>query len=508
MRGADASAGTIKSGGKTRRAAKMVILNADHPDVEDFIWCKAREERKARALRDAGFEMDLDGRDAISIQYQNANNSVRVTDEFMQAVVDDADWELTAVTTGQVVRTVKARDLWREIAAAAWECADPGLQFDTTINRWHTAAATGPITASNPCFPGDALVHTDKGMIAIEELIDRARLGETFGVYTHEATNPEHATDAVRISPPDALMITGRNEIVRLDFANGMQLRCTPAHKIFTTNRGYVAAAEVTSDDRVRILDVGTPAVRAEWALPVEVTADADGLRNRRLWRDIDLPEKWSVEFGHYLGWLVGDGCISGDVAEHRLRQRRRPRDVMPAHEALLTEINGGHAPKPSVQSNGTVQLRNGRRALRRAAPPPRRVHRSSGRQARAVGRAPSARTRCRPRSSEACSTPMAASTTARSHAMSASASASPELLRGVQRLLASFGTARQHLRDAVAAVDRCVQLPPSQGRHRSRLRVVGDVRPADQRRVHSVVPGRGRVQPLAEGGEAGSTDP
>jgi ribonucleoside-diphosphate reductase alpha chain len=151
MRGADASAGTIKSGGKTRRAAKMVILNVDHPDVEEFVWCKAKEERKARVLRDAGFDMDLDGVDSFSIQYQNANNSVRVTDEFMQAVVDDADWTYRAVTDGSAVRTVRARDLWRQIATAAWECADPGLQFDTTINRWHTAHATGRINGSNPC---------------------------------------------------------------------------------------------------------------------------------------------------------------------------------------------------------------------------------------------------------------------------------------------------------------------------------------------------------------------
>jgi ribonucleoside-diphosphate reductase alpha chain len=151
MRGADASAGTIKSGGKTRRAAKMVILDADHPDVEDFIWCKALEERKARVLRDAGFDMDLDGRDSFSIQYQNANNSVRVTDEFMQAVVDDADWALLARSDGSVVRTVRARDLFRQIAHAAWECADPGMQFDTTINRWHTAPNAGRINGSNPC---------------------------------------------------------------------------------------------------------------------------------------------------------------------------------------------------------------------------------------------------------------------------------------------------------------------------------------------------------------------
>ncbi len=151
MRGADASAGTIKSGGKTRRAAKMVILDADHPDIEQFVWTKAIEERKARVLADAGFDMGLDGVDSFSVQYQNANNSVRVPDEFMQAVIDDADWDLTAVTTGEVLRTVKARQLWREIAEAAWECADPGLQFDTTINSWHTAPNHGRITASNPC---------------------------------------------------------------------------------------------------------------------------------------------------------------------------------------------------------------------------------------------------------------------------------------------------------------------------------------------------------------------
>jgi ribonucleoside-diphosphate reductase alpha chain len=151
MRGADASAGTIKSGGKTRRAAKMVVLDAGHPDVEDFIWCKAIEERKARALRDAGFDMDLDGRDSYSVQYQNANNSVRVTDEFMQAVIDDKDWELRAITTGEVLKTMKARGLFGQIAKAAWECADPGMQFDTTINKWHTAPNAGRINASNPC---------------------------------------------------------------------------------------------------------------------------------------------------------------------------------------------------------------------------------------------------------------------------------------------------------------------------------------------------------------------
>ncbi len=151
MRGADASAGAIKSGGKTRRAAKMVILNVDHPDVEEFIWCKAIEERKARVLEQAGYDMSLDGKDIHSIQYQNANNSVRVTDEFMEAVENDADWQLKSVTTGKTVKTIKAKDLMRQFAQAAWECADPGMQFDTTINKWHTTPNAGRINASNPC---------------------------------------------------------------------------------------------------------------------------------------------------------------------------------------------------------------------------------------------------------------------------------------------------------------------------------------------------------------------
>jgi ribonucleoside-diphosphate reductase alpha chain len=151
MRGADASAGTIKSGGKTRRAAKMVVLDIDHPDVEEFIWCKAHEEEKARVLEANGYDMSLDSPDWASIQYQNANNSVRVTDAFMEAVEANEDWNLTARTDGAVVTTVPARDLLKQAAEAAWRCADPGVQYDTTINSWHTLPNTSRINASNPC---------------------------------------------------------------------------------------------------------------------------------------------------------------------------------------------------------------------------------------------------------------------------------------------------------------------------------------------------------------------
>src|SRR3954463_15440435 len=151
MRGADSWAGTIKSGGKTRRAAKMVVLDVDHPDIREVIWCKAKEEDKAAALRDAGFDMSIDGDGFHSIQYQNANNSVRVTDEFMHAVEDDAAGNLIARTTGEPTDSVNARELMREIAEAAWRCADPGVQYDTTINQWHTSPVSGRINASNPC---------------------------------------------------------------------------------------------------------------------------------------------------------------------------------------------------------------------------------------------------------------------------------------------------------------------------------------------------------------------
>ncbi len=151
MRGADAWAGTIKSGGKTRRAAKMVVLDVDHPDIRDFIWCKAKEEDKAAALAEAGFDMSIDGEGFYSIQYQNANNSVRVTDEFLDAVENGEEWKTTARVSGETIDTLNARDLMNEIAEAAWRCADPGIQYDTTINDWHTCPNTGRINASNPC---------------------------------------------------------------------------------------------------------------------------------------------------------------------------------------------------------------------------------------------------------------------------------------------------------------------------------------------------------------------
>jgi ribonucleoside-diphosphate reductase alpha chain len=188
MRGADSWAGTIKSGGKTRRAAKMVVLDVDHPDILQFIQCKAKEEDKAAALRDAGFDMSIDGEGFFSIQYQNANNSVRVTDEFMQAVEEDREWSLIARSTGEPVgEPVSARELMREIAAAAYRCADPGMQYDTTINRWHTSPNSGRINASNPC---SEYMHVDDSAcnLASLNLMKFRRADGTLDVRSFEHT--------------------------------------------------------------------------------------------------------------------------------------------------------------------------------------------------------------------------------------------------------------------------------------------------------------------------------
>jgi len=190
MRGADAWAGTIKSGGKTRRAAKMIVLDVDHPDIRDFIWCKAKEEDKAAALRDAGFDMSIDGDGFYSIQYQNANNSVRVSDEFMRAVDNDEDWHLTARVTGEPIgEPIQARQLMKEIAEAAWRCADPGVQFDTVINEWHTSPVSGRINASNPC---SEYMHVDDSAcnLASLNLMKFRRPDGTFDVESFE-----HAVD-------------------------------------------------------------------------------------------------------------------------------------------------------------------------------------------------------------------------------------------------------------------------------------------------------------------------
>ena len=216
MRGADASAGTIKSGGATRRAAKMVVLDVDHPDVADFITTKAREEEKVRVLRDAGFDMDLGGKDIVSVQYQNANNSVRVSDEFMRAVEEGKEFDLLARRTGEVVERVDARKLMRMMAQAAWECADPGIQYDGTINDWHTNPESGRITASNPCSEYLSLDNSSCNLASIN-LLKFLRDDDTF--------------DAARFAKMTELIIAAMD--ISICFAD------FPTEKIAATTRAY-----------------------------------------------------------------------------------------------------------------------------------------------------------------------------------------------------------------------------------------------------------------------------
>jgi ribonucleotide reductase alpha subunit len=362
MRGADASAGTIKSGGATRRAAKMVVLDVDHPDVEEFIQTKAREEDKIRVLRDAGYDMDLGGKDITSVQYQNANNSVRVSDEFMRAVESGGKFDLAARLTGETIETVDAKDLFRRMAQAAWECADPGIQYDSTINDWHTCPESGRITASNPCFPADQRVLTDRGLIPIGDLVRRAADEQSFAVYTNDLTAEADPQDRVVATTPTRYMITGRNEILELRFSDGSRLRCTPGHRIWTANRGWVHAEELTEDDKVVRSFQYAPRPMADPHIPAEALLAARYERSRK---PLDPPTKWDPELAHYLGWLVGDGCIDArdNVAVTVYGSQEEQEELLPRHHGLLTKITGFES-KPSRQANATLQLRVTRRAF------------------------------------------------------------------------------------------------------------------------------------------------
>jgi len=357
MRGADASAGTIKSGGATRRAAKMVVLDVDHPDVEEFIETKAREEKKIKVLRDAGFDMDLSGADITSVQYQNANNSVRVSDEFMRAVESEGKFGLRARMTNEVLEEVDAKKLFRTLSTAAWECADPGIQYDGTINDWHTCPESGRITASNPCFPADQRVVTDSGLVRIGDLVRRASDGEKFAVYTNDVTNEHNPEARVLATMPTRYLVTGTNEIVELRFSDGSRLRCTPNHRVWTANRGWVHADQLTESDQVVRSVEYSPRTAASAVFPAEAVDAARNARGREL---NAVPEKWDAEFAHYLGWLVGDGCLTtaGAITVYGTDWEREV--LLPKHRELLAEITGFNG-KPSVQANGTLQLRANR---------------------------------------------------------------------------------------------------------------------------------------------------
>ncbi|HEX2143814.1 MAG TPA: vitamin B12-dependent ribonucleotide reductase [Glycomyces sp.] len=360
MRGADASAGTIKSGGATRRAAKMVILDVDHPDIEEFIETKAREEDKIRALRDAGFDVDLGGKDIVSVQYQNANNSVRVTDEFMKAFETGGDYAVTGRLDGKEIARKDARKIFRQLAEAAWACADPGIQYDDIINDWHTNPNTDRIRTSNPCFPADQRVVTDKGLVKIGDLVRRSAEGETFAVFTNDVTAENDAADRVVATNPVRYMVTGTNEIVELRFSDGSRLRCTPNHRVWTQNRGWVHAEELTPEDKVVRSNQYAARSAASTRIP-QAALDAAEQTGTAL----RLPHKWDEEpdLAHFMGWLVGDGCVSDRGVVTVYGTEAEQQELLPRHQRLLESLTG-HLSGPSVQANGTRQLRSMRAGI------------------------------------------------------------------------------------------------------------------------------------------------
>jgi ribonucleoside-diphosphate reductase alpha chain len=290
----DRAAGAIKSGGTTRRAAKMVVVDIDHPDIEKFIRWKAEEEKKVAALIAAGYPADFNGEAYATVSGQNSNNSVRVTDEFIQAVLNDGDWHLRWRTDGRISKTVKARDLWNLIAEAAWQCADPGIQFDTTINDWHTCPASGRINASNPCVTGDTLIATTQGYRRIADLV-----GQTIEIIAGDG-RPSLVT---RVFP------TGTKPVYRLRTRAGYTLDLTPDHRVWTVNRGDVPAVELRPGDRVQLR--GT------------------GFGTRSL----------NPAMAELIGLAVGDGCLTGSQGHFFITISKEERALATTLATTLNEF-------------------------------------------------------------------------------------------------------------------------------------------------------------------------
>ena len=299
MKGYDAFAGVVKSGGKTRRAAKMVILDVDHPDILDFIDSKKLEEQKAWALIEMGYDPSFTGEAYGSVFFQNANHSVRVTDEFMQAVIDGKDWTTHAVVDGKPMGTYKAKDIFRRMADAAHLCGDPGIQYDSTINDWHTSANTDRIYASNPCseymflndtacFAPETRISTPDGLRTVEELFRAQERGERIQVTTDLLGESDHRRMASHRSA--LITLVGDRKVYRMSLRDGRSIRATGDHRFLTDNGEWKRVDElVPAVDRVQVRESGNT---------VRFDSPADDVR------------RWQV-----LGWMSSDGVFSGDVA-------------------------------------------------------------------------------------------------------------------------------------------------------------------------------------------------
>jgi ribonucleoside-diphosphate reductase alpha chain len=299
MKGFDAFAGVVKSGGKTRRAAKMVILDADHPDILDFIDSKANEERKAWALIEQGYDPSFTGEAYGSVFFQNANHSVRATDAFMTAVERDADWTTHEVTTGELAGTHKARQIFRRMAEAAWICGDPGIQYDTTINDWNPVANTARQYATNPCsefsfindtscFAPETRISTPDGLRAVEELFRAQELGQQVMVTTDLHSEADHRR--ITAHRPAQVTRVGERPVFRMRLADGREIRATADHRFLTSQGQWKELGELqVGSDRIAIREAGNP---------VSYRSDPADVRRWRM-----------------LGWLTGDGVFSKDTA-------------------------------------------------------------------------------------------------------------------------------------------------------------------------------------------------
>jgi len=310
MKGYDAFAGVIKSGGKTRRAAKMVILNVDHPDIAEFIKCKQEEEKKAWALIDAGYSPALDGPAYSSIFFQNSNNSVRVPDDFMKAVESDADWSTKRVIGGDPFESYKSRDLMKMIAEATWACGDPGMQFDTTINDWHPCPASGRINASNPCVTGDTLVATEEGLVPIKDLVGRKVVNIV--------------TEYGELAPVTEIFRTGVKPTFLLKTKHGFSLKVTKDHPISTTNRGDVPAGQLKESDQLVL-----------------------------------VPGRFGKEHLHskmaeFIGMAVGDGCKTGDQGQVFVTLGHGEAHILEEHVEFLNSV------KPDQKISGLTRTDTG----------------------------------------------------------------------------------------------------------------------------------------------------
>ena len=314
----DRAAGAIKSGGTTRRAAKMVVVDIDHPDIEKFIRWKAEEEKKVAALIAAGYPADFNGEAYATVSGQNSNNSVRVTDEFIQAVLNDRDWHLRWRTDGRIAKTVKARYLWDLIAEAAWQCADPGIQFDTTINDWHTCPASGRINASNPCVTGDTLIATTQGYRRIADLV-----GRTVEIVAGDG-RPSLVT---RVFP------TGTKSVYRLRTRAGYTLDLTPDHRVWTVNRGDVPAVELRPGDRVQLRGAGF------------------GTRSL------------NPALAELIGLAVGDGCLTGSQGHFSITIGKEERALATTLATTLNEFTAtaeddrARRAKTVIETPATLQI-------------------------------------------------------------------------------------------------------------------------------------------------------